>query len=53
LSGIFVFAIDSIIAKVIEKIKEEIVENYGTDFQHVSVNISEPNLKVLKPFFNP
>jgi cell division protein FtsA len=35
------------VAKVIEKIKEEIVENYGTDFQHVSVNISEPNLKVL------
>lgn len=35
------------VAKVIEKIKEGVVENYGTGFQNVSVNISDPNLKVL------
>ncbi|CAC9433474.1 cell division protein FtsA [bacterium endosymbiont of Bathymodiolus sp. 5 South] len=35
------------VAKVIKKIKKEVIKEYGADFQNVSVNISDPNLKVL------
>jgi cell division protein FtsA len=40
------------VAKVIKKIKQEIIEEYDTNFQNVSVNISDPNLKVLNQSAN-
>jgi cell division ATPase FtsA len=40
------------VAKVIKKIKQEIIKEYDTNFQNVSVNISDPNLKVLNQSAN-